>query len=339
MKTPPEDAVLLAINLDAEGKPPKEFRIFTTPKVKSKKGTFTFDSKAALSVTARHAEWNVDMMVDYEHLALKEDASKEDRKASGWFRPELRDGELWATNVVWTPAAAQAIIDLEYRYISPAFLNDGTKAKNITELINCALTNMPATHSQTPLLASWDGTDQDTQEGLPMRGVITMLGLADTAGEAEIVSALSRMRDFQRDVCALTGRESGVEALGAIQGWKAAHQQVEQLNARVQQMEADRERKELESLVADATNGPTPRITPAQRDWAMSMKPAQFKVFLSTAPVLLMARPAGQPAPSGSTPTTLSSIERDIIAAAGITEERYLAARKHPAVVAGAEDQ
>jgi hypothetical protein len=64
----------------------------------------------------------------------------------------VRAGELWATRVRWTPGAAAAVAAGEWKYVSPTFITD--EDARITELINCALTNLPATKRMAPLVAA-----------------------------------------------------------------------------------------------------------------------------------------------------------------------------------------
>lgn len=56
----------------------------------------------------------------------------------------------------WTPKAAKELTDGEWLYFSPAFSNE-EKTGRILELINIALTNIPATRGMTPLVAASRG--------------------------------------------------------------------------------------------------------------------------------------------------------------------------------------
>lgn len=166
----------VAVALTDDGKLPAEFRLFAAGDNRTTKGTFIFDAESAESVAKYAAEWGNDFMIDYEHAslaALTVDPA-EAGKAAGWFRPEVRDGALWATAVSWTAAAAEKLKAREYRYISPAadFETDAkTGACRITQLINCALTNIPATIGMEPLVAS---RTQVALKGSPMDGWVPM---------------------------------------------------------------------------------------------------------------------------------------------------------------------
>jgi phage I-like protein len=143
--------------LDVEpGKdPPSEFCMFRAGENPSEKGTFVFDAASCASVMAKYALRKVPMMMDYEHMSLAEPPIVAPASAKQ-FVPEVRNGELWATKVVWTPTADGYLRNGEYRMFSPAVIytenDDGTL--HIESLINCALTNNPALHGIDPLVAA-----------------------------------------------------------------------------------------------------------------------------------------------------------------------------------------
>jgi hypothetical protein len=142
----------LSIDLNGDA-PPTEFRIFTSGDVATTKGNFKFDSKAAESVMSAYVAHGIDLMIDYDHASLSDspvDASLAAR-AAGWFQPEIRNGELWAVNVKWTPAADAALRAKEWRFMSPAF---ATSEGRVTRLLNVAITNLPATRNLQPLMAA-----------------------------------------------------------------------------------------------------------------------------------------------------------------------------------------
>ncbi len=144
----------LSIAVDGDS-PPTEFRIFTAGTVDTVKGEFLFDQKAAKLVLAEYKAHGIDLMIDYAHASLDAEQAVDPSlsgKAAGWFNLELRNGELWAVNVRWTPPAAEALQRKEWRFMSPAFQTD--KNGRITCLLNVAITNLPATRRLEPLVAA-----------------------------------------------------------------------------------------------------------------------------------------------------------------------------------------
>ena len=135
--------------------PPTEFRIFKAGVNESQKGPILFDSQAANDVMVAYKEWGVDHIIDLNHEAYEADSrSRADASdARGHYKLELRDGELWAVGVKWTPDGERRLREKTQRYISPMFsLNPETG--RVTKLLNCALVSMPATNEAQPLVAA-----------------------------------------------------------------------------------------------------------------------------------------------------------------------------------------
>lgn len=146
--------VLLLLAALADGAaPPTEFRILAKGRNETSKGVLVFDDVAAEAVMAAFKAHGSELMIDYEHKSiLTAGAPVDGGKAAAWFKPAVRNGELWATEVQWTDAGKAALLAREYRYFSPAVLHD---AKGVVrKLVNVALTNLPATKQLRALVAS-----------------------------------------------------------------------------------------------------------------------------------------------------------------------------------------
>ena len=143
---------------------PSEFRIFRAGWNDTEKGSVLFDAEAANSVMASAAKWGVDFMIDLEHQAVTSATPPEPtaRDARGWFRVELRAGELWAVNVKWTEDGAARLLSKRQRYISPAFSYD-PETSRVLSLLNVAIVAMPATHEAQPLMAASMGECMDPE--------------------------------------------------------------------------------------------------------------------------------------------------------------------------------
>jgi len=145
---------------------PTEFRLFKAGVNESTKGPTLFDAAAAAAVLAAFERGGVDLMIDLAHDSLSEGArvARDDADdARGWFRLAVRDGELWAVDVTWTPDGERRLRARTQRYVSPAFVVDD--AGRVVEVINCALCSMPATLDAVPLVATRERAPQTRSNG------------------------------------------------------------------------------------------------------------------------------------------------------------------------------
>ncbi|MGZ3423132.1 MAG: phage protease [Polyangiales bacterium] len=133
--------------------PPTEFRIWPFGAIETTKGRFLFDDRAAKAVVDAWKTYGNRLTIDYEHKAVDPDARAGDGKSAGSFELELRGDGLWAVDVRWTPPAFDALTNKEWLYFSPYFSAEEESGR-ILELINLALTNIPATRQMTPLVAA-----------------------------------------------------------------------------------------------------------------------------------------------------------------------------------------
>lgn len=145
---------------------PSEFVIFRAGENASTKGSVLFDARSAELVMGQASRHGVDYMIDLEHYSVQPrrlDPQSTDPDARGWFRLEMRGGDLWAANVTWTPDGAERLRSRRQRYTSPAFYtrewDDAAQLDRVTNLINVALCAMPATYQLDALVASVQALD------------------------------------------------------------------------------------------------------------------------------------------------------------------------------------
>lgn len=141
---------------------PTEFRVFAFGTNESTKGPAIFDEEAARLVMEAYEQHGAELMLDYEHQVLADPPVE--APAAGWASLEVRgDGSdpekdgLFAVDIRWTEKAEKYLRAKEYRYTSPAFFQD--ENGRVTGLLNVALTNTPATHGLTPLVAASQAAD------------------------------------------------------------------------------------------------------------------------------------------------------------------------------------
>lgn len=158
------------------GEPPSEFRLFARGVNHTSHGDFLFDDQAAISVMATYRQkGRARVPGDWEHAALEEPAALADggAPATCWYALELRDGELWAVDVKWTPRAYAQIKDGEYAHFSPAYLFDTENGNRIMAWINLGLTNLPATYGQAQLVACSEAAERNAKMNDDQKAALT----------------------------------------------------------------------------------------------------------------------------------------------------------------------
>jgi phage I-like protein len=123
-------------------------------------------------------KWGNDYAIDLEHYSVRPrmvDPMSTDADARGYFRPEMRGGELWAVNVTWTPDGEERLRARRQRYMSPAFYtrecDDTTGMPRVTGLINVALCAQPASDQIDALVASAQPLDNVPSGGYAPSGM------------------------------------------------------------------------------------------------------------------------------------------------------------------------
>lgn len=250
----PIDLIALASGPDAAL--PTEFRLFEAGRTKTTKGDILCDAVHANAVLTQLAQDGRDSLpIDYDHDMVS--ALGTNKKAAGWFKLEARGGELWATNVSWTPAAAKALSEREYRYFSPALFRDDKGF--VTRIINVALTNLPATLNQAALVASEnDHMDLETltaeltkvkADNVALLAATTELQAnLKTATEALNVAAAERAKSTKADFIAKLSQDGKLSP--ALHSWA--------MNQDLTVLEAFAKDAPVQAVAASATTPKTP---------------------------------------------------------------------------------
>lgn len=252
--------------------PPTEFRLFKAGPNETTKGTFLFDAEAATAVMAAAAQRDgVDYPIDLEHLSLESTDSRGfDPDARGWFCLAVRNGELWAVNVRWTPDGQRRLSERTQRYVSPAFTVDDDN--RVTEIVNVALVAMPATHGTPALVAAnrrshapMPKTAKDIKTQLAVRVAlarqkITKLADGDTGGDSAPsgkFAAVQAAANGASEALAALESVTGVdEAMGALDAALAAVKAFEDAAAAMGSASTDAPETEVAEEPAAASADP-----------------------------------------------------------------------------------
>jgi phage I-like protein len=249
---------LSVVALPGDGKePPTAFRILRAGPNPSEKGEFIFDEAAAQRVMAAYVSKGLDkIQIDYEHQSMvpPPGGGPAHKPAAGWFKPEVRGGELWATGVAWTAAALAMVAPAagapEYRYFSPILFFD-QDTRQVTGLKNLALTNDPALDSLTPLAAASNAIKEKpmsecascatlSAQVKDLQEKCTTLSTQLTAfqkEEPDKKTAMSSLTAVRSQLCTLTGQATEAAALGVLEAWKTKAAQTDTLLAEKQTVE------------------------------------------------------------------------------------------------------
>lgn len=183
---------------------PTEFRIFKRGMNDGSKGKFIFDEQAARDVMADYTRHAADIMIDLEHLSLDEESKAYDPDARGWCKLAVRNGELWAIDVTWTPDGEARLNARKQRYVSPTFLFDKA-TRRVFAIHNIAMCGAPALDDIPALVAAsklsargklLGSVSLSLQKGDPMdlSEVLAKLGLPEDATLEDILAAIDALQ-------------------------------------------------------------------------------------------------------------------------------------------------
>lgn len=174
-----------------------------------------FTNKSPQAVLDAFALNGADLPLDWEHSTELKAPAGDPAPAAAWIvELQVRDGgSIWG-KIDWTEQGRQAVETKAYRYLSPVFLHD--KSKNVIALLSAGLTNSPNLHL-TALNRAHEEKFMDRE------ALITLLGLAKTATDDEIKTALNRQTaavgEAATKITALTAeRDKAVGDLAKVTG-------------------------------------------------------------------------------------------------------------------------
>lgn len=305
-----EKVFALAIELDGDTAP-TEFRILAAGVNATRKGELVFDDTAASSVVADYEAGGVDLPLDYDHAMADPSTRPTERIAAGWFKPEVRNGELWASDVRWTPRGKAAVEAKEYRYTSlwgdVELTDKKAKRMRLVRLRNVALTNTPATIATLPLVASEDRTEDTMSDNV-------ILAILDVADESAAVEKIKLQTATLAD--AADALNVPCEAIGAaVRALKLRAEAGDVAVLELAELRAKGEADAKDALIARlSVDG---KLPPALHDWARSQSIASLEAFGAHAPRVVETSPAPI-APATGARIELTEEEKAVAKALGV---------------------
>lgn len=325
----------LFLSLPGADKPlPTELRLFKKGDNTSEKGTFLFDSSAALSVLDNLRDRGVRLPFDYNHgmTALFQLNPAEQAKAAGWFTLECRNGELWAVSIEWTEEASDKIRKKEFAYFSPTFDHDDEN--RITMLVCVALTNTPALHGLDPLMAAITAGNPQPEGARGMdKRILAQLGLSENATVEQVLAALNDNANLRAQILSVTGKTTTAEALGVIHGYKENAEQNATAQTELSALRKEKAERDLNAALEEAKAKIPPAKLPEFKKLGETLGVVALRAMLSVLPDHPATAAAPQPgsaeASGGSgAEVTLTLIELSTAKKNGIDPVKMLETKK-----------
>ena len=327
-------ALAVQIEPDAAGAPPSVVRMIPAGKFRSVDGrpadlpSWRLDAALAAPIVAASAARRSDYCIDYEHQTLLARENGKPAPAAGWYRDlEWREDGLYATDVRWTPAAAQMINALEYRYISPVFAYDRDTG-DVRHLACAALVSNPGLDGLTDLSALAAQLllltiPKETVLNETLKKLLAALGLLDTATEAEALAAVAALKTH---VAALSAHVSQPDParyvpIATLSALQAEHAD---LQGRLAALGAEVNGGKLERLVSDAMAAG--KLTPATEAWARELGKKDIDAlaaFIAAAPVVLVLGQTQTGGQAAGGDGALSATELAVCSAMGLNPDDY----------------
>jgi phage I-like protein len=250
---------------------PTEFPLFFMGKNDTSKGELVLDDAGAKAILEDYAKKGVDSLpFDVAHNMLKNSPDAAAHKAYGWFVPALGVDAvtgrkaLMATEVQWTSAGAKMLEEREMRYHSPAVWHDAKG--RIVKLTNVALTNLPATRNQRPLVLDETATENKEKK---MQVLLDSLGATDEAG------AVVKVAEFRAQLDSLEAQLS--EAVSAKdEATKAVIEAQAELANVYGKHAAEKRLNDVEELIKST------RLRETQKNFALKLSDEDFGEFVKT---------------------------------------------------------
>ncbi|MCK6483739.1 MAG: phage protease [Phycisphaerae bacterium] len=208
--------IIVANRIALPAEPPEEIWLMPWGSVAASNGDFVVNDESRRAILERIDHRGVELVIDYEHHTVGGEFAAPDGRAvaAGWIKSLrfARDGDAAGVyaGVEWTPAAARAIRDREYRFVSPVVLvreSDGV----CIGLHSVALTNTPAIIAARPIVNK-EGTSMDPKFEMA-RG---FLGMDASATQEQIMSEMEKFMAQLRELAGAGGDADQAQVMSAL---------------------------------------------------------------------------------------------------------------------------
>jgi len=290
------------------------------------------DADIAATLIKNAAALKNDIVIDYEHQTLNKERNGQPAPAAAWFKKmEWRDGSgLWAVDVKWTARAKKAILNGEYRYLSPVAAYE-PKTGRLLNVAMAAITNSPGLDGMQSLATltqkQFDQLSNHQPKPIkekPMKKLLKLLGLPKDATEDEAVAALTALQSTatksEAKIAALTVQvEADPDPAKFV-----PIEVMKDLQAQAAILTAQANEGRVEGVVDEALkNG---LLIPAQKEWATSLGKSNFvaltKYISGQAPIAAFTGIQADADPGkGDQQAALTKVDESVMAMFGNTPD------------------
>ncbi len=263
-----------------------------------------------------------DMPIDYEHATEVRAAQGLSAPAVGWIEElKVEAGEVFG-KVAWTTEGRAAVEGRAYRYISPVVhLEPATKT--VLRISSVALTNDPALYIKS---LNRRGAPETQEETAMLKAIAKALNLAETATEAEILSALAAQHSEKEQLRSQAEKPDAAKYVLRSEH-DALIQTCTQLRAENRQLKDAEVEKEIVAQVDGAIGAG--KVIPAIRESELELCRAvgveKYKERLSKlAAVLTPGEDDKVRADPGKIAGKLDDAQKEMCRRLGLSEEDYL---------------
>ena len=214
------------------------------------------DAEAVIATSFELANGN-SLPVDYNHAIDLAEPKGARTPAAGWILAmEARSNGIWG-QIEWTPSALKAILDREFRHISPVLMH--SKSRQVYSIARASLTNNPNL-TMVALNAAGKGKDMETEQFLSR--LREVLELEDDADFTAILKALQGMLESRNS--------ADPTKYVPLETFQKTVEKLNRLNKGISLQSAE---NHVDHAIGDG------HLMPFMRDWAVSLCTADRQVF------------------------------------------------------------
>lgn len=260
----------------------------------------------------------VDLVVDFEHSTEIKAPQGEEAPAAAWVNNfEVREGGAVWGKVNWTPRGSAAVVNREYRYLSPVLIYQKQTGR-VVSLSSIGLVNKPNLYNQAL------NREQKTEVPTMLKKILLALALTESATEEQALNAIGALKT---DLATALNRAATPSLDKFVPRGDFDALKLRATNA--EQQLADQKKLELETAINAEVDAALKagKITPATADYHRANCRQEkgldnFKAFVAAAPVVAAASDLDNR--RHTTATALNAEEQQVCDALGITAEEYL---------------